>query len=82
MTKERKGQIQDVIIVDEDENVVGSEETPMNVEIADVSEGVAVPVTQPELFTTFNDILKELKKINLQLAIMTDTLITNQDVEV
>jgi hypothetical protein len=82
MPKERMGQIQDVIIVDEDNNNIGSKETPMNVGIADISSDVVVPVSQLDLYTTFHDILKELKKMNLQLAIMTDNLITNQDVEV
>lgn len=35
-----------------------------------------------ETFTIFSDILKEIKKINLQLAFITDTLIGNHDVEV
>jgi hypothetical protein len=80
MAKERMGQIQDVFLVDEDENAVGSEETPMNVNIS--GSDTKLNVQQTELFTTFNDILKELKKMNLQLAMMTDNLITNQDVEV
>jgi len=36
---------------------------------------------QPELYQLLGDMLKELKKMNLQLALVTDTSITNQEVE-
>ena len=76
------GQIQDVILVDEEGDNIGSGSNPINTKITDVGSDVKFEVQQPDLYTTFNDILKELKKMNLQLAIMTDSLITNQDVEV
>jgi hypothetical protein len=44
--------------------------------------GLKVDATQIDLYNIFVDTLKELKKINIQLALMTDSLITNQDVEV
>lgn len=34
-----------------------------------------------ETFTIFNDMLKEIKKINLQLSFITDSFVTNQDIE-
>lgn len=74
------GQDRYVRIVDKDGNQIGDDgSTPLDVNIKDSAN---LTVEQPDLYTTFNDILKELKKMNLQLAIMTDSLITNQDVEV
>jgi hypothetical protein len=70
------GQDRYVRIVDKDGNQIGDTDTPISVT------GINnIIVEQPDVYTTFNDILKELKKMNLQLAIMTDSLITNQDVE-
>ena len=71
------GQDRYVRIVDKDGNQIGDTDTPISVT------GISkVTAEQPDLYTTFGDILKELKKMNLQLAIMTDSLVTNQDVEV
>lgn len=42
----------------------------------------ALKVTMDDIFGVFTDTLKELKKMNLQLAIMTDCFVTNEDVEV
>ena len=36
----------------------------------------------PDAYQLQTNILKELKKLNLQMSIMTDNVITNQDVEV
>lgn len=38
-----------------------------------------VDVNLPELNATFSAILKELKKMNLQMALITDTFIENSD---
>jgi len=88
-TKARMGQIQDVFLVDESDNNIGSVDSPMHVQgdisidgAGTIEDRLKVDATQIELYTTFNDMLKELKKINLQLAMVTDSLITNQDVEV
>lgn len=53
-----------------------------NKESAIVNDVGKLDVAQSDTYGIFNDILKELKKINLQLAIMTDMSITNIDVEV
>lgn len=71
------GQDRYVRIVDADGNQIGDTDTPISVT------GITnIIAEQPDVYTTFNDILKELKKMNLQLAILTDSSITNQDVEV
>lgn len=61
-----------VVVLDENGEQAGIESNPF----------VSDKISLLDLFTTFNDILKEMKKMNLQLAIMTDNLITNQDVEI
>ena len=40
-----------------------------------------VVVSDEDLAQLLEEILKELKKVNLQLAILTDTYVTNQEVE-
>ena len=41
----------------------------------------SVDITQSDLFNTFVEILKELKKINLHLSLMTDEEVKNTDIE-
>jgi hypothetical protein len=74
------GQDRYVRIVDKDGNQIGDTgSTPLEVNVKDSAN---ITVEQPDLYTTFTDILRELKKMNIQLSIMTDNLVTNQDVEV
>ncbi len=47
-----------------------------------IDEGGALKVSMDDLFGIFTDVLKELKKMNFHLMLMTDTTITNKDVEV
>jgi len=51
-------------------------------EVGTTSNRLQVESRNTDTFTIFNDILKELKKINLSLALITDTKIENLDVEV
>ena len=39
-------------------------------------------ITTSDLYTIFMDILKELKKMNLHMQVMTDITISNEDIEV
>lgn len=69
-----------VVILDSDGEQAGVSDSPLVADIRNTPE-TAIDVTQIELHTTFIDILKELKKINFQLSIMTDNSITNDEVE-
>ncbi len=70
-----------VVILDVNGEQTGTSESPLISNINNTND-TPIDVTQTELYTTFIDILKELKKINFQLAIMTDNQITNDEVEV
>lgn len=41
---------------------------------------IQVEVSQLDLYSTFNQMLKELKKINLHLALMNDNIINDTEV--
>ena len=54
----------------------------INVEIVGTPEG-GVPIkTDEEVLSVYNCMLKELHKLNLQHAIITDNYVTNEDIEV
>ena len=77
----------DNTLIDEDTTVtsgkviMGQDQTGKAQIISTNQEGVA-NVALPDSQQLFTDILKELKKLNIQMAIMTDCQITNKDVEV
>ena len=73
--------IQAVGIADSDGDQITST-NPLPTQIGDgssVKEGT-LNVTVDDLFTTMNDILKELQKISFQMAVLTDVPLQSSDV--
>ncbi len=61
---------------------LGTSDDPVAVSASIDAQEIALDVSQLGLFTAFNDILKELKKLNFQMTIMTDNCVDNSDVEI
>ncbi len=62
--------------------IISGQDLDDNIRNAKVNRDGQLEVSLPELFTLVNDMLKELKKISLQLTLITEVPIENEDVDV